>query len=162
MILSQLAVWLWTVALLNTANRAIDKKKYVMMNLLDVKRALGINLVYNLITLDFPIQIIKTIYMFLKDRFRAKFGGSVSSSRMLAAGVPQESLLSPVLFNVYTYDLLDSVTNNHYNTVITCYDHVAVLTKSAKQRLIAINYRFSLYYSIQEALDCLGVYLIFK
>lgn len=63
-------------------------------------------LVAKLFEHQFPVHTVKIIQSFLSNRyFKVKVSASYSSSRPIAAGVPQGAVLSPVLFNIYTADV---------------------------------------------------------
>lgn len=62
-------------------------------------------------------KIVKWIESFLDQRvFRVNFQGQLSSTKFASSGVPQGSVLSPILFNVYTREI-PSLVNN---TGVTC------------------------------------------
>lgn len=80
------------------------------MILLDVEKAFDSvwhnGLISKLKTLGFPLYLIKIIQSFLADRiFNVSIFGSNSTTRIIPAGVPQGSVLSPTLFNIYTSDI---------------------------------------------------------
>lgn len=55
---------------------------------------------------DFPPYLLKLVRSFLQDRsFSVSINGVKSAPRTLLAGVPQDAVLSPTLFNVYFHDL---------------------------------------------------------
>jgi hypothetical protein len=55
--------------------------------------------------LDFSVSLIKLISSFLyKRKFFVSEEGEMSTPRIMKAGVPQESILSPTLFNMYVND----------------------------------------------------------
>jgi hypothetical protein len=70
------------------------------------------DLLYNLSKLDFATGLIKLISSFRTERiFRVSVEGEMSTPRHMQAGVPQGSILSPRLYNLYinntpqTYDV---------------------------------------------------------
>jgi retron-type reverse transcriptase len=55
--------------------------------------------------LEFPISFIKLISSFLSQRkFRVSVEGEMSTPKEMQAGVPQGSVLSPTLYNIYIND----------------------------------------------------------
>lgn len=63
-------------------------------------------LVYKVSTSDAPRRITRLIQSFLKDRrFHVMVEGALSQERPVAAGVPQGSCLSPILYSRYTDDI---------------------------------------------------------
>ena len=135
----------------NFISQAIDERKRVVLALLDVKRAFDSvwhpALVHKLIQLKFPHQLVLVIHNFLQNRsFQASCNKTLSTPRPIEAGVPQGSVLSPTLFNIFTHDLPNSISANNNNTIVSCYaDDVAIITRSIKPDL-AIDY-------MQSALD---------
>ncbi|GFY03542.1 RNA-directed DNA polymerase from mobile element jockey [Trichonephila clavipes] len=62
-------------------------------------------LIYKLIKCNFPPYLIHIINSFLNNRaFRVKIDHFISQNGSLKSGCPQVSLLSPLLFNIYTTD----------------------------------------------------------
>jgi hypothetical protein len=60
---------------------------------------------YKLSKLEFSISLIKLIGSFLSQRkLRVSVEGEMSTPRVMRAGVPQGSVLSPTLFNTYIND----------------------------------------------------------
>lgn len=95
---------------LNAVNREKANKKTTAMILLDIEKAFDSvwhnGLIFKLKTLGFPLYLIRLIQSFLADRnFNVSLLGSNSTTRNIPAGVPQGSVLSPTLFNIYTSDI---------------------------------------------------------
>jgi hypothetical protein len=62
-------------------------------------------LLYKFSKLQFSTSLIKLIGSFLSQRkFRVTVEGEMSTPRYMQAGVPQGSVLSPTLYNLYTND----------------------------------------------------------
>lgn len=97
-------------------------KKHTGAVFLDVAKAFDkvwhYGLLHKLIEADVPIGLVKLIRSYLKSRtFRAKIGEIRSSERTITAGVPQGSLLSPLLFAIFTADapkIVDAATTTAY------------------------------------------------
>jgi hypothetical protein len=74
---------------------------------LDIEKAFDTTwhtgLLYKLSELKFSASLIKLIASFLSNRkFKVSVEGELSSPRKIAAGVPQGSVLAPVLYiNIY-------------------------------------------------------------
>jgi hypothetical protein len=63
------------------------------------------DLLYKLSKLEFSINLIKLVSSFLSQRkFRVTVEGEMSTRRVMQAGVPQGSVLSPTLYNMYIND----------------------------------------------------------
>lgn len=77
--------------------------------LLDVEKAFDSvwhnGLIYKMITFNFPLYLIKIVQSFLTDRYFAVYvSGDLSQKLCVPAGVPQGSVLGPLLYNIYTAD----------------------------------------------------------
>lgn len=56
---------------------------------------------------NFPMMLVKTISSFLKDRtFQVLVNGCLSDRMHVPFGVPQGSVLSPVLYNIFSADVI--------------------------------------------------------
>lgn len=63
-------------------------------------------LLYKLITINMPHYLTHMIASFLSDRnFSVRIGQATSSLYSINFGVPQGSVLSPILYNIFTYDI---------------------------------------------------------
>jgi hypothetical protein len=70
-------------------------------------------LLYKLSKLNFSTRIIKLISSFLLQRkFRVSVEGKMSTPRYMQAGVPQDSVLSPTLYNLYINDTPQTIGVN--------------------------------------------------
>lgn len=90
--------------------KSLSKKHSTGMLAFDIEKAFDSvwhkGLVHKMFTLKFPLYIIKLILSFLSKRsFQVSLNGTTSKSYNIVAGVPQGSVLSPTLYNIYTSDL---------------------------------------------------------
>lgn len=88
----------------------LNNKKSTGMVLFDVEKAFDNvwfdGLIYKMKILNFNSNIIKLIHSFLMDRtFAVVVNGKMSSIKNVPAGVPQGAVMSPTLYNIFTYDL---------------------------------------------------------
>lgn len=90
------------------SNKAVAKS--TAMALLDVEKAFDNvwhdGLVYKLNNLNVPVYLVKIVQNYLSQRqFKVSLNGSFSKEFNIPAGVPQGSLLGPLLYNIYTSDI---------------------------------------------------------
>ena len=88
------------------------EQKSTAMVLLDIKSAFDSvwhnALIYKMIKLNFNDNIIKITQCFLSNRsFRVFIGSKSSKLFYIKAGCPQGSCLSPILYNIFTSDIID-------------------------------------------------------
>ena len=94
--------------------RPMDRGRLVDVVFLDFSRAFdmidhGI-LLARLVSLGFNEEVVTWVGCFLYGRkMRVSVGGSCSSERDVTSGVPQGSVLGPILFLVYVNHLMDGV-----------------------------------------------------
>lgn len=63
-------------------------------------------LIYKLCQLQIPKYLVLTLQSYLSNRtFSVSHNSFLSPSFPITAGVPQGSILSPILYNIYTYDI---------------------------------------------------------
>jgi retron-type reverse transcriptase len=79
---------------------------------LDIEKAFDTTwhsgLLDKLSTLEFSNSLIKLISSFLSQRKFVSVEGKMSTPREMRAGVPQGSVLSPTLYNMYIKDILQT------------------------------------------------------
>lgn len=99
-------------------------------------------LVYKLHQAGIPLAMVQLIHSFLQNRtFQARIQDSISEIRHMEAGVPQGSVLSPILYAVYTAD----VPKTKMTSLAVYADDTAILARSTQPQMVT---RY-----LQEAMD---------
>lgn len=96
--------------LINNAKEELTEGKSTGLICMDVSKAFDLvwhdGLIYKMRELDFPSYLTAIIRNFLTDRsFSVSIGNYDSSTYSIPAGVPQGSVISPILYNLYTHDM---------------------------------------------------------
>ena len=101
-------------------------------------------LLTSMLDLGVPASYVRWIYQFFCNRqARVKFNGTISSSRQLHQGVPQGSVLSPLLLIFYINNLAKLLPADNINCMFA--DDVSILsTHHDKQKAVK---------SVQRAVD---------
>ncbi|GFT65792.1 probable RNA-directed DNA polymerase from transposon X-element [Trichonephila clavipes] len=107
---------------------------------LDVEKAfdrvLHNGLIFKLIQVNLPPYLIKIIYEYLSNRtFQVKINSIHSRIGSIQAGIPQGSILSPLLYSLYTYDFPTSPTVE----VCLFADDAAILSQSRSPESVRKN-----------------------
>lgn len=94
----------------NDITSGLNDNKMTTMVALDIQSAFDTvwhnGLLHKLFKFGTNVHLIKIIQSFLSDRtFRVKMGNNISSLKKIDRGVPQGSVVSPKLFNLYLADI---------------------------------------------------------
>lgn len=112
---------------------SLIKKEATVAVMLDVSKAFDRvwheALIYKLHNMGINLPMVQLIKNYLSKRtFQVKVNGELSKSVQVRAGVPQGSVLGPVLYNLYTAD----VPRTNYTMLAVYADDTAILAKSYK------------------------------
>jgi hypothetical protein len=107
-------------ALINLVDKIanfIEDKKYVICIMIDIKKAFdSLNhkiLIGKLLNYGFRGNVIKLLQSYLSNRYQyVVYNGQTSTSRQITTGIPQGSILGPLLFLLYINDLKTSLNED--------------------------------------------------
>ena len=116
--------------IIQDALKAFNCNKYMGAIFIDIEKAFDkvwhSGLLHNLDELQIPVYLGKWIQNYLTGRhFRVRVGSILSEIKFIRAGVPQGSVLGPVIFNLY------------FNKVSTCTTPAEQLDTECNQRKLA-------------------------
>jgi len=144
------AIFRLMATITDTYATAQTHNKYVPVVFIDISKAYDKvwidGLLYKLLKLHLPPNMYFFIRSFLTSRtIQVVHGGTTSSQRTLAAGVPQGSILAPFLFTIYLHKITKNI---HKNTRMSLFaDDIAL------QPTIAGTYRH-----LQQSLKAISKY----
>ncbi|KAI4474511.1 hypothetical protein M0804_014816 [Polistes exclamans] len=114
--------------LTNTIITALEKKEYCSAVFIDIEKAFDKvwhQRLLQTINKHFPYSYFKLLKSYLSDRtFYVKIKDTHSNIKLIKAGVPQGSILGPILYTLYTAD----IPINDNCTVLTFADDTAMFT----------------------------------
>lgn len=126
--------------LINTIYEGYNNKYYTAGIFLDIKKAFDKvwhdGIIHKLIHFNFPPYLIFLIKSFLNNRkFKAKYKNSLSNNFSMAAGTPQGSIISPLLFTIFTAD----IPKSDYASICLFADDTAVLVQDKKKDSLSLK-----------------------
>jgi hypothetical protein len=117
--------------IVETIVRGFERKEHSTAVFLDVSQAFDKvwheGLIHKIHNLGFPLYLKNIIKSFLNNRhFCVKINSSSSNYRPISAGVPQGSILGPLLFNIFMHDI--PIPQN--STLALYADDTTIITQS--------------------------------
>ena len=102
-------------------------------------------LIFKLNSLNLPAYLGSWIKNYLKNRsFQVKVLGELSSNRFIKAGIPQGSILGPILFNIYFNSIVEEITSNCFTKVSLYADDLAFWVSSPYINILNKNIQTTL------------------
>lgn len=97
--------------MIHDAQTGFQRQQSTLALFLDVEKAFDAvwheGLLYKLLFIhNYPLHIVNLIKSYLQGRyFRVRVGNSLSSQKLIRAGVPQGTVIAPLLYSLYTADI---------------------------------------------------------
>lgn len=123
---------------IENASEGLQNRMHVGAIFLDVAKAFDklwhTGLIYKMIRLNFPHNLIKLTHNYLSDRsFAVRVQHELSTTRKIRSGVPQGSVVSPLLYNLYLTDLVRNT-----KTITSLYaDDTAIISTAKNPKFLA-------------------------
>jgi retron-type reverse transcriptase len=93
-------------------------------------------LLFKMHQMKIPINICKWIQEFLIDRiFYVHVNKSISTERQIQAGVPQGSVLSPILFQIFVNDIIEERNIEKTTSLLFADDLLSLITDKNLNRI---------------------------
>lgn len=131
-------------------NTRINKKKVVLISL-DLKEAYDSvwpsGLMMKMIKMGLPTEITQWTHEFIKKRkIKVRWRGTLSEERIQNRGVPQGSVISPILFTIFMHDVFENIPEN--TQIVVFADDINMIVSGNTTEEIKAN--------CQEAIDSIS------
>jgi hypothetical protein len=129
----QLSTTIQLTNVVETIRTNFNRKIFTGLLLLDVEQAFDKvphdALILKLVKIGTPLYLTKLIQNYLTNRhFQVKINSSLSQHTPVAAGVPQGSVLGPMLFNIFLNDIPQTI--DHRISLALYADDIAIISSS--------------------------------
>ena len=134
------------IRLLEESTMGFNDGKVTIAAFLDIEKAFDTmwidGLIYKMLKFNFPHYLIRIVSSYLRDRiFRVRLGNQLSDPITVNDGVPQGSVLGPLLFIIFLADL-----PTHLNTTLTVFaDDTSIFSTRSSQSRAKSNVQSHLY-----------------
>ena len=127
--------------IIQDGTQAFNKNMFMGAIFIDIEKAFDRvwhkGLIFKLSELGLPDYLGAWIKNYLSERtFQVKVNGILSSQKLIRAGVPQGSILGPLLFNIYFNSIVKQVMSNKYANIALYADDLATWVFSPYVKII--------------------------
>lgn len=129
-----------------------ENKQHTTIAFLDVAQAFDKvwlkGLLYKLIMIETPPYLLNTIASFISNRtFCVRINSCLSNIKQAKAGIPQGSILGPVLFNIFLHDIPHppSATMAMYaddTAIITQHENIDTAAQALQEAIVSLQEYF--------------------